>query len=306
MSNSGFLSYKVVAVTGAGRGIGREIALLSAREGASVVVNDFGSSLSGEGQDCSPAEEVVELIQSEGGKACANFANVADFDSAQTIIDDAISNFGRIDAVVNNAGISRDMIFHKMTLENWQSVVNVHLNGSFNVSRAAATYFREQGSGAFVHMTSTSGLIGNIGQSNYSSAKMALIGLSNSIALDMQRYGVRSNCVSPFAWSRMTDSIQAQTDEEKKRVAQLQSMTADKVAPMVACLCSDAAIEVTGQVFCVRKNEILLFSPMRPVRSIHRDGGWTLDSISSELIPALKPSLYPLQVSTDVFAWDPV
>ncbi|MDG1988256.1 MAG: SDR family oxidoreductase [Halieaceae bacterium] len=306
MANSGILSNKVVVVTGGGRGIGREVALLSAREGAAVIVNDLGGTLAGDGQDTTPAEEVVELITSGGGNAYANFANVAEFETAKTIIDDAIKHFGRIDAVVNNAGISRDTIFHKMTPENWHSVINVHLNGSFNVSRAAATHFREQNSGSFVHMTSTSGLIGNIGQSNYSSAKMALVGLSNSIALDMGRYGVRSNCVSPFAWSRMTDSIQTRSEGDKERVKQLQSMTPDKVAPMVTFLCSDSAAEVSGEVFCVRKNEILLFSKMRPVRSIHRQNGWTPESISNELLPALKPNLHPLQVSTDIFEWDPI
>ena len=195
---AGSLQDKVVAVTGGGRGIGRAIALHCASEGAAVVVNDFGGSLAGEGHDAGPAAEVVAEIEAAGGRACANLANVADADSAATIISDAVDNFGRIDAVVNNAGVSRDGMFHKMTQENWQAVVDVHLHGSFNVSRAAAPHFREQGSGAFVHTTSTSGLIGNVGQSNYSAAKMGILGLSNSIALDMRRYRVRSNCVAPL------------------------------------------------------------------------------------------------------------
>jgi len=300
------LTGKVVAVTGGGRGIGREIALLCAREGAAVVVNDFGGSLSGSGTDSGPAAEVVAEIEAAGGRAFANLANVADPLGAASIVDDAIKAFGRIDGIVNNAGVSRDGMFHKMSTADWQAVIDVHLGGSFHLSRAAAPYFREQGSGAFVHMTSTSGLIGNVGQANYSAAKMAIVGLSNSIALDMQRFGVRSNCVAPFAWSRMTASIPAETKAAKERVERLKTMTANKVAPIVAFLCSDAAADVTGQIFCVRKNEIFLFSPPRPVRSLHREQGWTPATIASELLPAFKPSLFPLQVSGDLFAWDPV
>jgi NAD(P)-dependent dehydrogenase (short-subunit alcohol dehydrogenase family) len=300
------LAGKVIAVTGAGRGIGREIALLCAREGAALVVNDFGGSLSGEGGDAGPAAEVVAEIVAAGGKAKANVASVADADGAASIVEDALNAFGRIDGVVNNAGVSRDVIFHKMSEADWRAVIDVHLNGSFLLSRAAAPHFREQGGGAFVHMTSTSGLIGNVGQSNYSAAKMGIVGLSNSIALDMRRFGIRSNCVAPFAWSRMTASIPAATEAEQQRVERLKTMTADKVAPMVAFLCSDAAREVSGQIFCVRKNEIFLFSPPRPVRSLHREQGWTVETIASELMPAMRPSLFPLQVSADLFAWDPV
>jgi NAD(P)-dependent dehydrogenase (short-subunit alcohol dehydrogenase family) len=306
MEQQNCLAGKVVAITGGGRGIGREIALLCAREGAAVVVNDFGGSLSGDGHDSGPASEVVAEIKAAGGQAYANTADVTDAVSAATIISDAVQQFGRIDAVVNNAGVSRDGMFHKMSSENWRAVIDVHLGGSYNVSRAAAPYFREQGSGSFVHMTSTSGLIGNVGQSNYSAAKMAMLGLSNSIALDMRRYGVRSNCVAPFAWSRMTDSIPADTPEAIERIERLKTMTADKVAPMVGYLCSDLSGEVSGQIFCVRKNEIFLFAMPRPVRSMHRADGWTVDSIASDLIPAFNHSLPPLQVSADIFPWDPI
>lgn len=300
------LAGKVVAVTGAGRGIGRAIALACADEGAAVVVNDFGGSLSGQGADEGPAAEVVGEIVAAGGRAVTNAASVAEADGAASIVDDAIAAFGRIDAIVNNAGISRDGMFHKMSAADFDAVVDVHLGGTFHLSRAAAPHFREQGSGSFVHMTSTSGLIGNVGQSNYMAAKMGIVGLSNAIALDLRRFGVRSNCVAPFAWSRMTDSIPANTDAEKLRVERLKAMTPDKVSPLVAWLCGDAAADVSGQIFCVRRNEIFLFSPPRPVRSVHRSEGWTPETIGSELMPALRPSLFPLQVSSDVFTWDPI
>lgn len=306
MSATGCLQDKVVAITGGGRGIGREIALLCAREGAAIVVNDFGGSLTGGGQDVGPASEVAAEIEQMGGRAYPNSANIAVPDEAASIVSDAKAQFGRIDIVVNNAGISRDTIFHKMESADWQAVIDVHLGGSYNVARAAAPHFREQGSGSFVHMTSTSALVGNIGQANYSAAKMGIIGLSNSIALDMARYGVRSNCVAPFAWSRMTDSIPITSPEAQERVDRLKMMTAEKIAPMIAYLGSDLSKDVSGQIFCVRKNEIFLFSMPQPVRSMHREMGWTPLTIASDLAPAFAQSFSPLHVSADVFPWDPI
>jgi NAD(P)-dependent dehydrogenase (short-subunit alcohol dehydrogenase family) len=306
MQQKQMLEGKVALVTGAGGGIGREIALAMALAGAHVLINDIGVGLAGEGGSSTPAEQTKQIIEQRGGKAAINTDSVADWASAQRMVKAAIDAFGRIDIVVNNAGILRDVIFHKMTPEDWLSVINVHLNGSFFVSRAAAEFFRAQNSGAFVHMTSTSGLIGNFGQANYSAAKLGITALSKSIALDMARYNVRSNCIAPFAWSRMTSSIPASTPEEKARVAKLQQMTPDKNAPLAVYLASDAAKDVSGQVFATRMNEIVLMSQSRPLRTVHRSEGWTPELIAEHAGPALAASMLPLDRSGDVFSWDPV
>jgi NAD(P)-dependent dehydrogenase (short-subunit alcohol dehydrogenase family) len=297
---------KVVVVTGAGGGIGRDIALAMAAEGAKVVVNDIGASVAGDGHDAGPAQRVVDEIRAAGGQAAANTDSVSDHAGAVRIVATAIEAFGRIDAVVNNAGILRDRFFHKMSAEEFDSVIKVHLYGTFYVSRAAAPHFKDQGSGCYVHMTSTSGLIGNFGQANYSAAKLGIAALSKSIALDMNRFGVRSNCISPFAWSRMIGSIPTETPEEQARVDRLKQMTPAKIAPLAVCLASDAAKDVNGQIFAVRNNEIFLMSQPRPVRSVHRSEGWSPQSVASHALPALKASFYDLDRSGDVFSWDPI
>lgn len=300
------LANKVVAVTGAGRGIGRGIAIMCACEGAHVVVNDYGGAVDGSGHDLGPAHDVVAEIKASGGSAVANTSSIVDPAGAASIVQSAISSFGRIDAVVNNAGFVRDAIFHKMSHADWRAVVDVHLNGYFYVARAAAPHFKEQKSGAFVHLTSTSGLIGNFGQSNYSAAKAGVVGLSTSIALDMQRYGVRSNCIAPFAWSRLIATIPTDTEEQRARVERIKEMTPEKIAPVAALLCSDAAADVTAQIFAIRKNEIFLFSRPQVIRSAHRSNGWTPQSVADELLPAFRPSFQKLQRSGDVFCWDPI
>src|ERR1700747_2830941 len=254
------LQAKVIVVTGAGRGIGRGIALLCAAEGAKVVVNDPGGATDGSGSGGAPAEEVVEEIKKRGGTAVANFETVAEAIPASKIVKMATDTYGKLDGVVNNAGILRDRIFHRMSVFDFELVIKVHLLGSFYVSHAAARLFRDQESGAFVHFTSTSGLVGNFGQANYAAAKMGIVGLSRSIALDMARFNVRSNCISPFAWSRMIGTIPTETPEEKARVERVKTMSTEKIAPMAVFLASDLARDVTGQIFGVRKNEIFLIS----------------------------------------------
>lgn len=300
------LEGKVVLVTGAGGGIGRDFALAMAAAGASVVVNDIGTSVKGEGRDAGPAQKVVDEIRAAGGTAVASTDSVAEWESANRIVQCAVDSFQRLDVVVNNAGILRDRFFFNMSVEEWRGVIDVHLNGSFYVSRAAAPHFRSQESGCYVHMTSTSGLIGNLGQANYSAAKLGIVGLSKSIALDMAKYRVRSNCISPFAWSRMIGSIPAETDDQKVRVEKLKAMETAKIAPLAVFLASDAARDVSGQIFAVRANEIFLMSQSRPLRSVHRAEGWSAESIAAHAVPALRPHFYPLDRSQDVFSWDPL
>jgi NAD(P)-dependent dehydrogenase (short-subunit alcohol dehydrogenase family) len=306
VSRSKCLDGKSVVVTGAGGGIGRDFALAMAAAGAKVLVNDIGASVKGEGRDSGPAQTVVDEISQSGGIAVANTDSVAAWESANRIIEAALRAFGRIDVVVNNAGILRDRFFFNMSVEEWRAVIDVHLNGSFYVARAAAPHFKSQNSGCYVHMTSTSGLVGNLGQANYAAAKLGIVGLSKSIALDMAKHDVRSNCISPFAWSRMIGSIPTGTEEQRARVEKLKSMETAKIAPLTVFLASDAAREVTGQVFAVRANEIFLMSQSRPLRSVHRAEGWTPESIASHAIPALKAHFYPLDRSQDVFSWDPL
>ena len=297
---------KTAIVTGAGRGIGRGIAMLFAREGARVVVCDIGASLQGEGNDAGPAQETVNAIKKAGGEAIASTLSITEPKNAEAIVKSALDAFGRVDILVNNAGILRDVIFHKMSWSDWSDVIGVHLNGSFNMSRAVAPLFREQGSGSFVHMTSTSGLVGNFGQANYMAAKLGIMGLSRGIALDMARFNVRSNCIAPFAFTRMIESIPTQSEQDKKRIEAFQRMTPEKIAPLAIYLGSDAAADINGQIFSVRNNEIYLFNQPRPIKTIHRAEGWTPEQLATELKPALAASFTALERSEDVFNWDPV
>jgi NAD(P)-dependent dehydrogenase (short-subunit alcohol dehydrogenase family) len=303
---SRLLEGKVALVTGGGRGVGRGIALAMAEAGARIVVNDLGASLDGQLDGEQPAQEVVATINAAGGEAIVDGGSVADWRAANKMVEAAVNHFGRIDIVVNNAGILRDVMFHRMSEAEFDDVLAVHLKGSFNVSRAAAPHFKAQGSGVYVHMTSTSGLIGNFGQANYSAAKLGIVALSKSIALDMQKFGVRSNAVAPFAWTRMIDSIPSETPEQKKRVEGLKKLVPERVAPFVVGLCADDARDVSGQIFGVRNNEIYLFSQPRPIRNAHAGEGWTPQSVVDTALPMLRAGFFPLDRSGDVFTWDPV
>ncbi|MEW5713812.1 SDR family NAD(P)-dependent oxidoreductase [Pseudomonas sp. SB113] len=300
------LEDKVIVVTGAGAGVGRGIAMEAARQGAKVIVNDLGVSMDGSGANAGPAQNVVAEIEALGGTASANTDSVAEWDGAQRIIQQAIDLYGRIDGVVNNAGNLRDVLFHKMTEEEFDAVIKVHLKGTWNVSRAAAPHFKAQQSGAYVHMTSTSGLIGNLAQANYMSAKMGIVGLSKSISLDLERFNVRSNCIAPFAFTRMVSSIPADTPEGKARMEVNMRLEADKIAPFTLALLTEGASHVSGQIFAVRNNEIFLFSQPRPIRTAHNSEGWTVKTCLERALPMFEASFYPLDKSRDVFTWDPV
>jgi len=300
------LKDKVAVVTGAARGIGREIAMLMARLGARVVVNDYGGTESGQGGGHAPADEVVAEIRKAGGQAVGSYDSVASMAGGQRIVQAAVDTFGRIDVVVNNAGILRDRMIFNMTEEEWDAVINTHLKGTFAVTRAAAPFMREQRSGRVINMTSTSGLVGNVGQANYAAAKLGIVGLTKVTALDMARYNVTANCISPFAWTRMIGTIPAETEAQKARVDKIKKLSPAHIAPVAAFLASDLAKEVTGQVFGVRGKEIMLFGHMRPIMRVHHAEGWTVERLAEMFPGTLQHHCVPLETSGQYFNYDPL
>ncbi len=293
------LKDRVAIVTGAGRGIGRGEALLLAQEGAAVVVNDFGGSAGGEGGKQTPAEEVVAEIEAAGGKAAANYGNIADFQTGEALVKQAVDTFGRLDIVVNNAGILRDRMVFNMSEEEWDAVLAVHLKGHFNLTRHACVVFRQQRSGVIVNTSSESGL-GNMGQVNYSAAKEGIIGLTRTVARDMGRYGVRCNAIRPRAATRLTISDDMRAAAERGGAAGMTPETLqafekanppEAVAPMVVWLCTDEAANVNGRDFLVVGNQIGLYSEPKIIAEARTDHGWSIDELSK---------LMPEQVTKDL------
>jgi NAD(P)-dependent dehydrogenase (short-subunit alcohol dehydrogenase family) len=302
------LSGKVVVVTGGGNGIGKECALLAGREGASVLVNDLGGGLKGEDAgSAGPAEQVAQEIRAAGGKAISNSDSVSDYDAVAAMFEQAKKEFGGLHAVINPAGILRDGMFHKMPPEDWKAVIDVHLHGAFNVTRASIEHFREQQDGSYVLFTSTSGLIGNIGQANYAAAKLGVMGLSRIIAMEGLAKNVRSNIIAPFAWTRMIASIPVKDEASAARVERMKNgMRADQVAQLAVALCADGAKDTTGQIFAVRGNEVFLFNQPRPVRALGRIEGWTPQTLIEQALPAMKANYTDAGASASVFPYDPV
>ncbi len=304
----GVLEGKVVLVTGAAGGIGKECALLAAREGAKVVVNDLGGSVGGGDEgDAGPAQQTANEINAAGGHAVANSESVTSMASVQGMIQQAMDTFGGLHAIINPAGILRDGMFHKMSDEDWDKVIEVHLRGAYNVSRASVEHFRNQQEGSYVHFTSTSGLIGNIGQANYAAAKLGVMGLSRILAMEGAIKNVRSNIIAPFAWTRMIATIPVKDEASALRVDRMKNaMRADQVAQLAVALASPEAKDVSGQIFAVRGNEVILFDQPRPVRNMANLEGWTPRSLLDVALPAMKNSFFDAGASASVFPYDPI
>ena len=292
----GAMDGKVVLVTGGGNGIGRECALIAAAEGAKVLVNDLGGSLSGGDEgDAGPAEQVAQEIRAKGGKAISNSESVTNYAAVQAMVETALKEFGGLHAVINPAGILRDGMFHKMSEADWDSVIAVHMRGSFNVCRATIEHFRDQQDGAYVLFTSTSGLYGNIGQANYGAAKMGICGLARIIGMEGASKNVRANALAPVAWTRMTQSVPIKDEAAaERRKVMAEKVRADQPARLSVALCTEAAKHISGQFFGASGDNIILYSQPRPVWNEDRPQGWTMDTIMTEAFPAMADKLTPL------------
>jgi NAD(P)-dependent dehydrogenase (short-subunit alcohol dehydrogenase family) len=289
----GRLDGRVAIVTGAGRGIGRSVALLLAREGASVLVNDLGAALDGSGRDSGPAQQVVEEIGAAGGKAAASGADISDFDAAENLIASAIEQFGRLDVLVNVAGILRDRMVFNMTEQEWDDVIRVHLRGTFNTTKFASAHWRslrdESAQNRIINFTSVSGLHGAPGQPNYAAAKMGIVGLTYSCAHSLAKYGVTVNAISPGAATRMTDSVP--TTRRRSAISSAQEFSPDNVAPVVAYLASEQSGWITGRIIHSSGFQVALYSNPEPVIALIGTQPWDPDDLAEQIERSFGPAL---------------
>jgi NAD(P)-dependent dehydrogenase (short-subunit alcohol dehydrogenase family) len=293
----GLLDGRVVLITGGGRGIGRETAILSARAGAKVVVNDLGGGIHGEGADKAPAQEVVDLIRSEGGQAIANYESVTDLEAVGRMVQQAMDTYGDLHVVSNPAGFLRDRMAHNMTEEEWDGVIEVHLRGHFNVLRATLNYFRSREDGAYVMWSSGSGLMGNIGQANYGAAKAGIAALSRIVAMEGARKNIRSNVIAPAAATRLTDSVPRSEEEAREHEAQRDVLSPTRPAQLAVALASQAAKHISGQVFCAFGYELSVYSQPREIRAYGRQGGWDAEGIVKDFFPLAEQDFTVLELT---------
>ena len=281
------LKDKVAIITGGGRGIGRAVAHAFAEQGARLVINDLGTSPDGTGQSRAEADQVVEEIHAGGGRAVASYDSVASMEGGQRIVQAALDSFGRVDVVVTCAGNIRNRMVYNMTEEEWDSVVNVHLKGTFTVVKHACIQFRQQRSGRIITFTSEAGLVGNPAQASYGAAKAGIVGFTKVVARDMGRYGVTVNCIAPRAYTRMSEGLVEALAQfqamgisglgpDSERIAEFHP---EDLAPMVVYLASDQAAHINGQTFLVYGGKIALLSQTRPIRTIYTEGRWTTDAL---------------------------